>query len=125
MKHWILAALTFSTSTAFALENVKCHVVDFPNLGTRHPTVFVVDVDTNIVDTKLATFQGEEKFELSVNIVKRQWDGKYILDASIVKANERTIHARAMGEKLPLTLQLGNMNDKTQEVSWLTMTCGL
>ncbi|MFZ4715663.1 MAG: hypothetical protein ACOYL6_18210 [Bacteriovoracaceae bacterium] len=125
MKFFLVTLLTLGSISAFAGETVKCQVIDMPNLGSDNPTTFDVDVDKNVVDVKLAEFQGEEGYKLSVNVLKRSLDQNYILDASIVSEGNRTIFARAFGKTLPLTLQIGNMNDKTEEASWLTMTCGL
>jgi hypothetical protein len=125
MKHLLIGLVSLGSISAFAGEKVKCQVIDLENVGTGNPTKFVVDVGTNVVDVKLAEFSGAEGFKLSVNFLKRTFDQSYILDAAIVKQGERTIDARAMGKKLPITLQLGNRNDQTEEMSWLTMTCGI
>lgn len=104
-------------------EIVNCEIVDFPNLGTNKSKSVSVDVYKTDVDSPLATFKGEEGFKIEVNVFKRSIDKMYLLDANIIKKGERSIFGRAFSPTLPITIQLGNMNEKTQAVSWLTMIC--
>ena len=80
MKSLFAGLLVVTSLSAFAGEEVKCKVIDLPNLGSENPTTFTVDVSENTVDIKLAEFDGDEGYKLSVNVLKRSLDKNYILD---------------------------------------------
>ncbi len=110
---------------AIAGEIVKCRAVDLPRVGNGPETRFSVDVSQNQVDVALAAFPAAEGYQFTVNVNKRALDQNYILDANLVKKGVRTIFSQAMGKTLPLTLQLGNLNERKDIASFVTLTCGI